>query len=105
MNPQLKKGILELCVLSVLKKKETYGYEIVATISKEITISEGTIYPMLKRFLADELVESYLKESNEGPSRKYYKLTPKGMDYFQSSLGDWENIVQGVQIILNKEEV
>ncbi|MBT3463966.1 PadR family transcriptional regulator [archaeon] len=78
MDTQFKKGVLDICVLSLLKKKDHYGYEIVRKISKDISISEGTIYPLLRRLKKDGHVGTYLKESNEGPSRKYYSLTKEG---------------------------
>ena len=80
MNTQFKKGVLELCVLSLLKQGDKYGYELADTVGKQIDISEGTIYPLLKRLRAEGYFEVYLKESTSGPARKYYKLTPKGKD-------------------------
>ena len=73
MNIQFKKGVLELCVLSLLTKRDFYGYELVEYISKYINISEGTIYPLLRRFRTEGYVSTYLQESQEGPPRKYYK--------------------------------
>ncbi|MDU1311847.1 PadR family transcriptional regulator [Clostridium sp.] len=78
MNIQLKKGILELCVLSVLSKKDCYGYELVNEISKHISISDGTIYPILRRLTNEGYFTTYLQESQEGPPRKYYRLTESG---------------------------
>ena len=78
MDTQLKKGVLDLCVLSILKKKDHYGYELVQKISKDISITEGTLYPILRRLKNDGYLQTYLRESNEGPSRKYYSLTKNG---------------------------
>ncbi len=80
MNTQFKKGVLELCVLVLLDRKDCYGYEMVDEISKTISISEGTIYPLLKRLKKENMVISYLKESQDGPPRKYYKITVIGKD-------------------------
>ena len=63
MNIQLKKGVMEIVVLSMLQRKDFYGYELVTEISKYIEMSEGTIYPLLNRFKKDGLVETYLAES------------------------------------------
>ncbi|MDD3074592.1 MAG: PadR family transcriptional regulator, partial [Eubacteriales bacterium] len=63
MNIQFKKGVLELCVLSLLTKRDFYGYELVEYISQHIDISDGTIYPLLRRFRADGYVTTYLQES------------------------------------------
>ena len=78
MNIQFKKGVLELCVLALLAKKNRYGYELVNEISKKIKISEGTIYPLLRRLKKEGYVTTYLEESREGAPRKYYELTEKG---------------------------
>lgn len=89
MESQFKKGVLELCVLALLEKSDRYGYEIVSTLSKEISITEGTIYPLLRRLKNDNLVTTYLEESTEGPSRKYYKLTTQGKQKLKSLRKEW----------------
>ena len=78
MNPQLKRGTLELCVLALLSDRDCYGYELVNAISESIHITEGTIYPLMKRLKDEGCITSYLVESSEGPSRKYYSLTDTG---------------------------
>ena len=75
MNPQLKKGVLELCVLSQLTKEDKYGYELTDAISREMSIAAGTLYMILKRLKEAGYVETYLQESASGPARKYYHLT------------------------------
>ena len=100
MNIQLKKGVLELCVLSLLKTDDRYGYELVNEISKCISISEGTIYPLLRRLKNEGYVETYLEESSEGPPRKYYKLTPKGEGMREAFLDDWNKFITGVNTII-----
>ena len=74
MNPQYKKGVLELCVLSLLRKQDRYGYEISDYLSRHIDIADGTVYPLLRKMKADGLVTTYLQEESGGPPRKYYKL-------------------------------
>ncbi len=100
MNTQLKKGVLELCVLELLKTKDRYGYELVAMISTSVHISEGTIYPLLRRLKNDGYVSTYLEESNEGPPRKYYQLTQKGEETRAALLADWYVFTDGVNRIL-----
>lgn len=78
MNIQFKKGVLELCVLSMLKDGDKYGYELADAIGHEIEISEGTMYPLLRRLKDEGYFEVYLVESTTGPARKYYRLTQKG---------------------------
>ena len=100
MDTQFKKGALELCVLSLLAAGECYGYELVTVISKTIAISEGTIYPLLNRLKADGFVETYLQESNEGPPRKYYRLSPEGATHYTALKAEWNQFVKSVSNIL-----
>lgn len=100
MNTQFKKGVLELCVLSLLKQGDKYGYELADTVGKQIDISEGTIYPLLKRLRAEGYFEVYLKESNSGPARKYYKLTPKGRDTQMLLEDEWNSFTKSVSTFL-----
>jgi PadR family transcriptional regulator PadR len=102
MNAQFKKGVLELCVLSLIARKDRYGYELVTEISKNFAIAEGTIYPLLRRLTKDGLCSTYLVESMEGPPRKYYRLTPAGREVQQKLLRDWEQFVQGVQNLVRE---
>ncbi len=76
MNPQFKKGVLELIVLESVRRKDMYGYELVEEVSEVIDVNEGTIYPLLKRLTNERYFETYLRESSEGPPRKYYHLRP-----------------------------
>ena len=75
MNVQFKKGVLELLVLLLVHDKDMYGYELVSEVSKIVDVNEGTIYPLLKRLTNEKYFETYLKESTEGPPRKYYHIT------------------------------
>lgn len=100
MNIQFKKGVLELCVLSLLDRKNFYGYELVEKISKYINISEGTIYPLLRRFRTEGYVTTYLEESQEGPPRKYYRLTNKGKEVYEELELEWGSFIDGVNNIL-----
>lgn len=103
MNIQFKKGVLELCVLSLLKKGDRYGYELVSEISRNIAISEGTIYPLLKRLKDEGFFDTYLQESQEGPPRKYYRLTELGQREVAGLLEEWERFVLGVNNIIKGE--
>ena len=100
MNTQFKKGVLELCVLSLLIKQNRYGYDLVNEISKNIEISEGTIYPLLRRLKNVGYVTTYLQESQEGAPRKYYKLTSSGEKITEEMKKDWEDFVEKVNILL-----
>lgn len=102
MNVQFKKGVLELCVLVLLNKKDRYGYELVQKISNQIAISEGTVYPLLRRLTKESYFTTYLKESKEGPSRKYYKLTDEGRDYLQELLQEWKEFTEAVNLLIKE---
>ena len=102
MNVQFKKGVLELCVLVLLNKQDRYGYELVQKISDQIEISEGTVYPLLRRLTKEEYFTTYLKESTEGPSRKYYTLTEKGRQYLNELLREWEEFTAGVNQLIEE---
>ena len=104
LNIQFKKGVLELCVLSMLEREVCYGYELVNEISKNISISEGTIYPLLRRLKSEELVTTYLQESQEGPPRKYYKLTELGQKKEEELRKEWFSFVKNVNNFLKGSE-
>jgi len=100
MNTQLKKGTLELCVLCLLSQGDRYGFELAGTISKHIEVSEGTIYPLLKRIKDDGYVTTYLRESQEGPPRKYYTITNYGRQTKDTLEQEWLKLVQGMHKIM-----
>jgi PadR family transcriptional regulator PadR len=79
---QVRKGLLELCILNALSEKERYGYELVKALVAipGLGVTEGTLYPLLSRLRVQGLVSARLEESSEGPARKYYLLTPPGRD-------------------------
>ena len=97
MNIQFKKGVLELCVLSMLTRENRYGYELADQLSESIQISDGTVYPILRKLAADGYVTTYLQESSGGPPRKYYALTPLGQETQNKLLTEWQEFVQHVE--------
>ena len=101
MNTQFKKGVLEICVLALISKKDMYGYEIVQNISKVIEVNEGTIYPLLRRLTKEGYFETYILESNEGPARKYYKITVLGKENLISLIKEWKNFTSAVDYLIN----
>ena len=104
MDTQITKGLLDLCVLSFLIDKDMYGYEIVQSISKSIEVSEGTIYPILRRLSKEGYFETYIVESNEGPARKYYRITALGIEFYKKQLNSWEKLKNGMDSILKRGE-
>lgn len=95
---QLRKGLLELCVLASLRGERLYGYDIVKRLAAGggLSMGEGTVYPILSRFKKDGLVETTLVESQEGPARKYYQLTAKGRKLLAEMLRHWETVRDGI---------
>ncbi len=101
MNTQFKKGVLEICVLALISKKDMYGYEIVQNISKVIKVNEGTIYPLLRRLTKEGYFETYILESSEGPARKYYKITNLGRENLINLIKEWKNFTSAVDHLIN----
>ncbi|MCF7925535.1 MAG: PadR family transcriptional regulator [Candidatus Izimaplasma sp.] len=89
MSTQLKKGVLEMVVLSKVDTKDRYGYDIYQEISKNMAISESTIYPILRKMTKDGYTETYLRESDAGPARKYFRLTQQGRSRLVELKKDW----------------
>lgn len=79
---------------------DLYGYQLVSRINEVIQVNEGTIYPLLKRLSNDHLLESYLKESTEGPPRKYYHITNLGLARYEALLEEWTNFSESVNTYL-----
>ena len=96
METQLKKGAIEMCVLHILKNKDSYGYDISEQISQFIEVNEGTIYPILKRLNDFDFLTTYLKESNDGPPRKYYKITETGINRYTTLRNEWFTFNQNI---------
>ena len=92
MNSQLKKGMLEYCVLATLRTSDSYGYQIIKDTSGVIDLSDSTLYPILKRLEKQETIESYSVEHN-GRLRKYYHLTETGLADIQGFLNDWQQVM------------
>ena len=102
MNNQFKKGVLELCVLELVRRKDFYGYELVQEISRDIDISEGALYPILRRLSKEGLFETYLEESDGGPPRKYYRITGEGKERAEAVRREWEDFLERVGRILDE---
>ena len=100
MNIQLKKGALELCVVSILSKKDYYGYELVKELHKHIDVTEGAIYPLVKRLEKEGYLISYLSQSKEGPVRKCYSMTTEGEKREAILKQDWIEFCKGINSIV-----
>lgn len=104
MNAQFKKGVLELIVLESVRKKDRYGYELVEEVSKVVDVKEGTIYPLLKRLTNEHYFETYLRESTEGPPRKYYHITAVGIIYRDRLEQEWNEFQEKVCNFLKEQK-
>lgn len=104
MNAQFKKGVLELIVLESVRQRDRYGYELVEEVSKVVDVNEGTIYPLLKRMTNEHYFETYLRESTEGPPRKYYHITAAGILYRDGLERDWNEFQQRVCTFLEEQK-
>ena len=104
MESQFRRGVLDACVLAVLERGESYGYRMVKDISEFIPITESTLYPILKRLGAAEMLTVTSQEHN-GRLRKYYSITDKGRDHITELLKEWEEIVRIYQHITKERDV
>lgn len=93
MDVQLKRGLLEVCVLSAMRYEDSYGYKLIKDISPCIEISESTLYPILKRLEASRLVTVSSREHN-GRLRKYYSITEKGRQRIDDFITEWDSVMQ-----------
>ena len=103
MESQLRRGILDACVLAVLERGESYGYQLVKDISEFIAITESTLYPILKRLEQGGLLSVTSREHN-GRLRKYYNITDAGRDRITELLKEWSEIVKIHDFIMKERE-
>lgn len=99
MDIQIKKGLLDACVLAVLKKEDSYGYKLVQSISQVMEISESTLYPVLKRLEMSGCLATYSHEFG-GRLRKYYQITPKGIQKLYDFKTEWAEAKNVIDYIL-----
>ena len=104
MNAQFKKGVLELIVLLSVTKRDMYGYELVSEVSRVVDVNEGTIYPLLKRLTNERYFVTYLRESTEGPPRKYYHLTAAGILYKDALRKEWQEFSSRVNGFIKESD-
>lgn len=100
MNPQIKKGVLDMCVMALLADKDSYGYDLADSLTQKIQAADGTVYPILRKLAADGMVTTYLQESQNGPPRKYYHLTDAGRQKLIDDAEDWKTFSVAVNGII-----
>ncbi len=98
IDPQLKRGLLDVCVLSLLRRGDSYGYQIIKDLSSVIEISESTLYPILRRLEGAGCLTVYSVE-HAGRLRKFYRITPEGVGNIQQFLESWPEIQRVYQLI------
>ncbi|MDI9472816.1 MAG: PadR family transcriptional regulator [Tissierellia bacterium] len=103
MDPQLKRGLLDICVLSAISREDSYGYKIIKDLADVIEISESTLYPILRRLEGAGSLRSYSVEHN-GRLRKFYSITPKGKKMIIEFLESWQQVEEIHRYILEGED-
>ena len=95
---QMRKGVLEFCILSILSHEEVYPSDIIERMKRsKLIVVEGTLYPLLTRLKNAGLLQYRWEESKSGPPRKYYSLTPLGTKFLEELRQTWDELVQAVQ--------
>ena len=95
---QMKKGVLELCILHVTASEELYGYEIMKRITGAFPeINESTVYAVLRRLHGDGCTESYTGETSGGPTRKYYRITDVGRERLEKMRSEWQEMLEALK--------
>lgn len=100
---QMRKGILEFCILSIIRRGEVYPSDIVEEMHRaNLQILEGTLYPLLTRLKNADMLAYRWVESNSGPPRKYFSLTPKGLEFYQVLEATWNELAGAVNALTNQ---
>ncbi len=100
---QMRKGVLELCILCILSENDAYPSDIIEAMKRaELIVVEGTLYPLLMRLKNEGALSYEWKESTSGPPRKYYKLTPQGKEFLKGVHKSWKGLVGSVDEIIEK---
>ncbi|HEO8419194.1 PadR family transcriptional regulator [Niallia sp. FSL W8-0635] len=103
---ELVKGSTSLILLHLLAEKDMYGYELVKEMEKRsdytMQIKEGTLYPALHKLEKQKYMESFWKESEKGPARKYYRITEAGFQILEQKITEWKNFVQTIDKVIGR---
>ena len=103
---QMKKGVLELCILHIISGGEYYGYEIMKQVTEAFPdINESTVYAVLRRLHSDGCTESYTGEVSGGPTRKYYRITPYGLSRLKKMREEWSGLLKAMNTLGLKAEL
>ena len=100
---QMRKGVLELCILAIAANDEVYPNDIISRLKQnDLIVVEGTLYPLLTRLKNDGLLEYTWRESSSGPPRKYFKITDDGRGFLLDLKGSWDQLVHSVQMTVEQ---
>ena len=102
MDIQMKRGLLDVCVLAAIKDEDSYGYKIIKDMKPYVEISESTLYPILRRLESAELLTVRTAEHN-GRLRKYYHITDRGLYRIESFKKEWEEIISVYKFVVGEE--
>ena len=101
---QMRRGAIEYCVLALLRDRERYGFELTRALTESdgLVTSEGTVYPLLSRLRQDELVDTFWQESDQGPPRRYYRITKKGQAALDAFVVQWQTFRDTVDKLIGE---
>lgn len=100
---QMRKGVLELCILAIIEEDEVYPSDIISRLkTNDLIVVEGTLYPLLTRLKNDGLLDYTWRESNSGPPRKYFKITDLGRQFLEALSSSWQQLVHSVAQTVGK---
>ncbi len=101
---QMRKGVLEYCILSIIKRGEAYPGNIIDEMKESgLQLLEGTLYPLLNRLKNADILSYKWVESNSGPPRKYFQLTPKGEEFYSLLEATWQELAKGVESVTKQK--
>lgn len=105
MNAQMKKGVIEMCILHYIAIEDLYGYDVMRLMGADFpTVRTSTFYAILKRLHTEGALERYTGDTSDGPDRKYYRITPKGQALLDASVKDWNDLSAAVHRILKASD-
>lgn len=101
-NAQMRKGVLELCILSIVSQQDAYASDIIEKLKEaRMIVVEGTLYPLLTRLKNEGLLSYRWEESTQGPPRKYYRITVEGQNAFDRVALSWKELVEAVDTLIS----
>ena len=105
-NAQMRKGVLELCILSIVSQEDAYASDIIEKLKDaRLIVVEGTLYPLLTRLKNEGLLSYRWEESTQGPPRKYYRITEVGQQVLEEMAEDWKEMVEAVERLLDNKTI